>query len=885
MKSRALGNSGIEASHYLVECRIHLYDVDQNEKHLSDAEQVLIDTNYRASGNQLLWFDVGEIHIRRGFAAMATGQHAIAVGSFGTALLAYQQAGRCEADPRLASDFLRVKRGYTALKAYTSRHELGLPDDPALLDASIHDLRSGGDSLPAALLLRSIRLRRERRYIEAAEDLNEALQATSKESSFAAENGWRCIAGLAECAIQIGIEKNDVNAVFAGCEQILTVPISMREVNIGSAIYGARFLLDNHLVQYSEIARRIAYNIRNRLTTITDLPLEAYRFAASHGSSLLLRVQGVLADEHSLRAAYELSSSAVMKGGNPAPELLTLAGEAALQLGKRLLRKGDEHGASDLLQDAGEHFENAVTAATRGSSNAFSLQTAHSKAGEAYARAHALSGQEKYAEKATLNLKRSQQLGNLAPELVGLLGDVAYRQGRRNGDESKLRLALELKAEARLRGNISRENRSVSTAAAFALWRVCGIGSDLAAAVQSAIEAVEIDPMWPWPFFQLAEMGSLSPDLRRASTDQLLMLPLRPDLVRMVRNGDVERLLEIGCRLAIQNEEFEKSEFGSRQPVYVLDDPHDLLKQTVVFKETIGEDGVREKETTEEFAKYLSSVGAPSSFKLPEPLLLVPNANKIVYVMKRARGIQLGKATLLASSKAEIIADYERAIHFLAYYHAWRLAGRSLSYFNRQMNARVVRKAFRCWRLAKFECTDMANLISKILLMFPPNLPCIPKKDAHPENWLIDDDKNLVMLDLESTANWPIFYELVQLVDDYPLLPANDEGWNQRLAYCNLYLEHLSAAGINLLSYRATSADAYAIFVLLRIAYGCARNRTGKLKRTSSAVHSSSARDIHYFALLDYLARANLKEISHLAAEIRQAITRDSICTSAKGQP
>jgi tetratricopeptide (TPR) repeat protein len=773
-----------------------------------------------------------------------------------------------------------MRRGQAAYKTYTARHESNLPNDPALLEGAIVDLRVGGiggETLPASLILRSIERRKQGHYKDATEDLNEALEALSHvpedRAAPAVQMRFSCAAGLVECNGQLALESGDAAATADACKQFLALPLDHREANIATPVYGCRLLLETDASKYRDVVRKVALNIRNRLAVLSPAPKE-YTFAASHTAQLLIRTCRNSVDEHSLRVAYELTTTAFAGDENAPAELLASAAQAALQLAKSLLLKGATEEATGLFADAGEHFETAAQIAlAKGASEGFSLQIAHSKAGEAYMRAHAYSGEQDHAEKATANLARSRELGNTTPELVGMLGDVAYRQGRRTSDVTKLREALRLKAEARTRGNLSRENRSVSAAAALVLWRISGEISGLTIALRNAIEAVEADPSWPWPFFQLSEMAILPSDVRRNGTTPLLPTALRPDLVRMVRDGEFEQLIHIGSKLAIGSQEFARSEFGSRQPVYVLDDPHDLLRQTVVFKETEADTASRERNNVTEFAAHLSRIKARPVLHLPEPLLVLPQENKkVVYVMRRARGIQLGKTTLTSSNTAETTRSYENAIEFLAHYHVWRLGGRAPRPSTPNTNATLVRKALRLWPFVGFSATVGRELQAEFLSVFPRDLPSIPKKDAHPENWLVDDHGNLVMLDLESSGECPLFFEVVQLLDDYPFLAADRAGWERRMEYCDSYISCLAAAGLDLQFRHASGAEAYGVFALLRIVFGLARNRTRRGRANSSAVRAGTIRDRHSLALLEYVAESGPYALRPLAGRIRDSV-------------
>ena len=128
----------------------------------------------------------------------------------------------------------------------------------------------------------------------------------------------------------------------------------------------------------------------------------------------------------------------------------------------------------------------------------------------------------------------------------------------------------------------------------LSLWQVTRDPSILALAIDAAIKAVEVDGTWPWPE-QLAEESHYS----RMPTDRRRFAPCWRPISRRVFFEWFDLAItpncsETGCRLAIRSEEFARSEFGSRQPVYVLDDPHRLLKSTIVFKEANRADAARE---------------------------------------------------------------------------------------------------------------------------------------------------------------------------------------------------------------------------------------------------------------------------------------------------
>jgi RNA:NAD 2'-phosphotransferase (TPT1/KptA family) len=83
---------------------------------------------------------------------------------------------------------------------------------------------------------------------------------------------------------------------------------------------------------------------------------------------------------------------------------------------------------------------------------------------------------------------------------------------------------------------------------------------------------------------------------------------------------------------------------------------------------------------------------------------------------------------------------------------------------------------------------------------------CVPRRDAHSLNWLVNDDQRVLAVDLEATGSRPVTYELAQLVDDHPALPPGDWASRELLLH-----EYMSAAEIEIepahwLAYQASSA-------------------------------------------------------------------------------
>lgn len=367
-------------------------------------------------------------------------------------------------------------------------------------------IRHGGDSLAPALLLRSQWLVDEGQYQKALVDLHEAY-ATFEEGNQTPESRitrQRIINGIAECEVNIGMAEKDAAQVEAGCIRFLGLDPGLRELSSGPIIYSARYLHQADAMNYRLLVRRVAHHIERHLRTV-GLEGKSLRFAASHAASLLLLTADIETGPVTHEAAYKLQRLAIEAlPDRAAAELYGHAGATALALGKHYLRSTTDELGRGFLEDATSLLESAIEQAQLGNcSLSFSQMVAHSKAGEAYVRLHSLSGLSTHADTAIHHLETSRNLGNAAPELIGMLADVFFRRGRRTASAQDLSNAITLKEEAKDAGNTSRENRSVLCAAHVALWQITGDANNLSNAIEAACDAIDADGTWPWPVFQL----------------------------------------------------------------------------------------------------------------------------------------------------------------------------------------------------------------------------------------------------------------------------------------------------------------------------------------------------------------------------------------------
>lgn len=417
----------------------------------------------------------------------------------------------------------------------------------------------------------------------------------------------------------------------------------------------------------------------------------------------------------------------------------------------------------------------------------------------------------------------------------------------------------------------------MSSAAHVVLWQLTNDIESLSRAIESACEAAEIDGTWPWPLFQLAELAGLPEPARAEAVRPFLSTPKYGPLLRMVRGGDAPELFRLGARLAVNNREFSRDEFGSRQLVYVLDDPHRLLKQSFVFKHTATANAYREIEAIKSFGAFLDVSAGPTYFKLPDPIGVVPAAEgEVAYVMRRARGWRLGDLTLGVPFVPPIplLGLYGRTARYLAYYHAWGVRGNGRAVCDKGAVYRLAQRALGPWKSLGMNPEDIRSLAEELTSAVPVTLPSLLKKDAHPENWLVDSDANIVMLDLEANSFCPLFFELSQLIEDYPVFLPDEDGWSGRMDLCREYLRTLcELLGWNFDEYESRLPEAYAGFVLIRLAFGLGRIRARARWLTSSAVRASNIRDEHYQGLLRWMkGKGTANRWSRPAARMLDAV-------------
>ncbi|MEU4690788.1 hypothetical protein [Actinoplanes sp. NPDC023714] len=420
-----------------------------------------------------------------------------------------------------------------------------------------------------------------------------------------------------------------------------------------------------------------------------------------------------------------------------------------------------------------------------------------------------------------------------------------------------------------------RENRSLTAAAALRLASLDADDRLITDATRRALQAARCDPAWPWPVLQLADLAAHAGLLDEAVLRGSDAGP--DDLAALVIGGRRPELLRRAAELAVHNPEFEGRILGGQDRdgehgVRVLTDRHRLLEQALVHKRLDAAAAHREHDDTAAFRDWLAGTGAPRTWTLPEPLAVIdlPGGDG-VYVMRRAQARLLGAAVAdrRTGPGPDPLPRFREALLYLAAFQAWR--ARSDDGFPRVAGP-AEQEAFR-GQLAKIAGRlgpggdDTLRLLAAACAPFAAaDTPVVAKKDPHPGNWLWTRDGRLVLIDIESREALPLLREAATVLDDLPLLAADEHGWRQRAELCREYLEALTGYGLTI-GDGAPVMERYEAMAVLHTAKGLGRLRQDEPSATARLESE------HYAALLDHLARSAIRpETRDLADHLRRSV-------------
>ncbi|GHH81393.1 hypothetical protein [Streptomyces capitiformicae] len=508
-----------------------------------------------------------------------------------------------------------------------------------------------------------------------------------------------------------------------------------------------------------------------------------------------------------------------------------------------------------------------------------------SRIGECHMRLHLITGDEDHAERALYHFARSRHHDNLSGNLLGLVGDVYYRLGRDRQNPKDLRLAVSCKSAARDLGYQSRENWSVSSAAHHMLFRRSNSPTDLAEALRCADEAGRLAPDWPWPLFQLAELSSV-PEQHREWATHLLDGRDRTENLRLSLAGARGELLSRAARLVVRDEEFDRQGMGGRMEgaVYFVDDPHRLLSSTVVIKERPTGFARTESELLTGFAAWTDD-HEQSWIKVPEVIDTVPlpparagAGRDVALVMRRMSGRPVSalvadrKPAEAAPDTTDVVEVADRVLHALASFHHWR--GPCPDDGDRRSTVRErLEEDMRVHLAAAGRAVDNTALTD--LWSGTASLPLAAQRDAHADNWLIPAFPGrpawIAPIDLEASDWRPVLFEVAQFIEDFALLPVDDQHFTTRVDLATRYLHHLppQPALLALRDDPVKVRRAYETFALARAAflqYFLASPRRAHTGLSTGSRRLKRVRQAHCEAIVAYLAGSAFPDVAAVAS-------------------
>jgi tetratricopeptide (TPR) repeat protein len=882
--TRELGDSSLENGQYLVESYLHLVELKKDHTCLPKAEAVLHEVHRHPKAARRAFTLSGEVHTQKGFASLIAEQPDKAFERFVEAEIHFTTALAMPADPTTDDAYVLRDRGLSRYMLFATANRLGKQPHLDKLDGAIADLGTGepdgklvgfgGVALPNVLFIRA-RLFREAGDLPKTHDfLGRALQAALKTPN--ADALLHSIR-VTQCALEL--EAQVASGNIANIVEAFRGLLSFRSagrVPFAPLAHAARAVIRLDPALGANLATQVVDEADSLLAT-EDLAFGAKQFTASHAGGLALYLAKESNKLNDYLRAYTFYRFALCDRTTAiAPETLGLAGDTALRIAKTYLSGGNDNEAESFFRDAVAHYRDALAAASATTGNksaAFKERESFSKLGECLLRLNTLNSELPLLNEAIESFEQSKRLGNDSAELAGLLGDAFYRRGRALQNEKDLMRCVTFKEEARQKGNNSRENLSVSARVHFQLAELTGDPYEYRRGLELLVQGFSRDGLWPWPAFQFAEIiERLSKDFRQ---DFATLLSIESHLKAAFADGESGHFLDEAVNRVLKNLEFDRVHLGGRRGqwdfVYVLDDPHRLLSESYVFKQTTLGNAERDQRTIREFRHFLNNRAKRSTFILPEALRITHvSDDKVVYLMRKSVGTQLGQLIIRRQfdNGDDPKSSFLDALEFLACFHAWS------GVQDDQNVQRILKELFR-------DClneTEAGRLAREI----PDNWAVVRKKDAHPENWLLGTGGKIIMLDFEAAKRCPLLLDVVQLIDDYPLLKPDSSGWGERLQMVARYLRWLKDLGLSLPAFSTEMiGQVFAALATYRCAYGLSQQKQKyekALARDSmSTLRAIGLRSEHYKKMLGFLSH---HAPSAVVREVAKTFLQDTFKTS-----
>lgn len=884
VKAEALGDRTPDHYTYLLEALLRLHQLEDSPETLTKAEATWAQasTGDLTRGLLAVGAELGQVQARRAEEASDGARHVRAL-AYAESLLS-QALDRHPGPSSVDDGFLHAVRARVRHQLFTHDTDDEGRRKPHWLDLALDDTRYSSAkvhlsaSVEVGILLDGARRLQRRGNHEGAMEILDAALDRLERMPEDDPTAQQVMAARLDSEIFLAIRAGDRAAVRSHLETALQLPEGVR-VPAAATSVASRMLLrgEPNDADVRALAERTLASLVEDVTT-QSATLPARRHIAGHAARLAWILIRGSSDKARLRQVGRLFRVALeTPTGPPSPMLLADAGACALQLAKEEIDSGspDTHEALGHLTDASQWLTAAIrrwNEVRYDIDETFEAGRVAARAGEVFARLHAMTGDDANLSCSIDWLNEARTLGYPWTRLRGHLADALYRRGRSRSDPEDLREAIHLKDEDHLAGSTARENRSVAASAALALFELEGAETDLERAATLALEAATLDPLWPWPVLQLAEVFRVA-QRRKVALRQGIHDTAVGDLVH---GGDVGELERHAARLAASSPEFAPQSMGGQarggRAVYVLADPHRLLERTLVLKRLPQDVAQREADATRRFASYLAETSSPSSWTVPDSLGVIPHPTDprmAVYVMRRAQGPTLGQLVQGDLPLGEVQQLVFAAAEFLAAHSAW--AHHEMHLPASLAEKRIKRLAEGLFGRARGHgvgSTAAQRLMSGLAAVLRGNRLAVVKRDAHADNWLVSADGSIVALDLETTTTVPILWEIAQLVDDWPFFPADVAGWQQRISVARAYLNELGRRGLEVVMHDDEIERCLTWFSIAHAAAAASRlaEHPDDWRASASALTARRLRRAHVLALLTFIADVSPERAARMGA-------------------
>lgn len=348
-------------------------------------------------------------------------------------------------------------------------------------------------------------------------------------------------------------------------------------------------------------------------------------------------------------------------------------------------------------------------------------------------------------------------------EEEALTAAVKYRKNGGSDQRSKLvRFHDELKLAALKQDDDGRVN------AVLDLEKLAGD-----ARYTAAVQMVLADNVETWgPLASRDELPTVADSSSNGSSD----------LVRLSMTGTSKDLWRLAARSALENANLLQVSLGGRSSVTTVGDYYGLVTETLVFKRMDKKSWERGNRRSEIIRQYLEDNGLAQGFSVSTVLDAKDSGAFALVAHRFIAGIPLMKHFENANKSQRL----EKAI----------LAARFLGLINRiEMNNTSevgVRKELKEKEVGRFlrscEIHDYLEPFGRWWNIVK-DVDKVTRRDAHLDNWLLDDDGTVIAIDWEATGSRPIGYELAQITDDHAFFDVAD--WDARRAIFDAYIEQI----------------------------------------------------------------------------------------------